>query len=182
MPDRVRHLSAALLNSEWSPNGVRLRLLRMHGAIVGDRTVLAGELRLLGEAPLVLGDGVFINIGCFFDLSDAVTIGDKAALGPYVRVLTSSHDVDDSRSRAGARRLAPVSLGAGCWIGAGALILPGVTVGNGAVVGAGSVVTRSVDPHVIVAGIPARRLRVLNRPGTSADSDLREGWGHEQGS
>ena len=40
-------------------------------------------------------------------------------------------------------------------IGAGAIVLPGVTVGRGAIVAAGAVVTRSVEPHTVVAGVPA---------------------------
>jgi maltose O-acetyltransferase len=161
---RLRRTSVALLNSVWPTNDVRLRLLRFSGAVVGDDTVIAGELRLLGDAPLRIGTGVFVNVGCFFDLSAALSIGDRAALGPHVRVLTSTHDIDDPSVRAGVRRLAPVSIGAGCWIGAGAVILPGLEVGEGAVVGAGSVVTRSVEPHVVVAGVPARRLRRLTNP------------------
>jgi UDP-2-acetamido-3-amino-2,3-dideoxy-glucuronate N-acetyltransferase len=41
-------------------------------------------------------------------------------------------------------------------IGANATILPGLTVGRGAMVGAGAVVTRSVPPHAVVIGNPAR--------------------------
>ena len=34
--------------------------------------------------------------------------------------------------------------------------MPGVTIGEGALVAAGSVVTKSVPPHVVVGGNPAR--------------------------
>jgi len=50
---------------------------------------------------------------------------------------------------------------AGASVGSGATILAGVTIGEKAMVGAGSVVTRSVPPHAVVAGNPARLLRVL---------------------
>lgn len=46
------------------------------------------------------------------------------------------------------------------WIGSGATILRGVTIGDGAVIGAGSVVTKDVPPYAIVAGNPARVLRM----------------------
>ena len=45
----------------------------------------------------------------------------------------------------------------------GAVILAGVTIGAGALVGAGAVVTRDVAPQSIVAGVPARFLRLLTR-------------------
>ena len=42
------------------------------------------------------------------------------------------------------------------YIGAYAQVMPGVTVGEGALVAAGSVVTKSVAPHTVVGGNPAK--------------------------
>ena len=42
------------------------------------------------------------------------------------------------------------------YIGAFSQIMPGVTIGEGALVAAGSVVTKSVQPHAVVGGNPAR--------------------------
>lgn len=42
------------------------------------------------------------------------------------------------------------------YVGAYSQIMPGVTIGEGALVGAGSIVTKSVAPHTVVAGNPAR--------------------------
>ena len=63
----------------------------------------------------------------------------------------------------GALAFAPVVLRDGCDIGVGAIILPGVTIGENAQVGAGAVVTRDVAPGVVVAGNPAREIRVAHR-------------------
>jgi acetyltransferase-like isoleucine patch superfamily enzyme len=51
------------------------------------------------------------------------------------------------------------------WIGHGAIILSGVTVSTGAVVAAGSVVSRDVPPYAVVAGNPARvvKMRFVER-------------------
>ncbi len=49
-----------------------------------------------------------------------------------------------------------------------ALILPGVTVGDGAIVGAGAIVSRDVAPYTIVAGNPARTVRLRFPPKTVA--------------
>ena len=57
--------------------------------------------------------------------------------------------------------MAPIRICRGAWIGARACILKGVQVGEGAVVGMGSVVTRNVEPHTVVAGNPARLIRVV---------------------
>lgn len=50
------------------------------------------------------------------------------------------------------------------WIGREATIMPGVTIGDGAVVGAHSVVTKDVEPYAVVAGNPARQVRVRFDP------------------
>lgn len=46
------------------------------------------------------------------------------------------------------------------WIGAGAFIKRGVKIGDGAVVAAHALVTRDVPPYTIVAGTPARVVRL----------------------
>ncbi|GBU18499.1 MULTISPECIES: CatB-related O-acetyltransferase [Methylobacterium] len=51
-------------------------------------------------------------------------------------------------------------IGNDVWLGYGSTIMPGVTVGDGAVVAAMSVVTRDVPPYAIVAGNPARVVRL----------------------
>lgn len=53
-----------------------------------------------------------------------------------------------------------VHIGNDVWIGEGAIIMSGVTIGDGAVIGTSSLVTKDVLPYQIVAGIPARHVRM----------------------
>jgi len=62
------------------------------------------------------------------------------------------------------RRSKQVTIGHDVWIGHGAVILPGIAIGNGAVIGANAVVTRDVQPYEIVAGMPAKVLRLRFAP------------------
>jgi virginiamycin A acetyltransferase len=52
------------------------------------------------------------------------------------------------------------TIGNDVWIAANVVILRGVTVGDGAVIGAGAVVTKDVEPYSIVAGVPARKIKM----------------------
>ena len=45
------------------------------------------------------------------------------------------------------------------------LLLAGVTVGDNAIVAAGSVVTKDVPPDTVVAGVPAKAIRMIKREG-----------------
>lgn len=54
----------------------------------------------------------------------------------------------------------PVIIEDDAMIGANAVILEGVRVGKGAVVAAGSVVTRDVEPYTVVAGSPAKVIKM----------------------
>lgn len=57
-------------------------------------------------------------------------------------------------------QVVPTVVKKGASIGSGATILCGVTIGEYALVGAGSVVTKDVPSRAIVAGVPARVLRI----------------------
>ncbi len=73
------------------------------------------------------------------------------------------------------RKSRRATIGHDTWIGAGAMIKPEVTLGDGAVVAAGAVVTKDVDPYSIVAGTPAKVLR-LRQPPEIADRLIALAW------
>ena len=136
----------------WARNaffpGWRLQLLRWCGVRIGTDVYIADDLLIVEE----------------LSSDDLVTIGDRVSIAPRVTLVTSSHP-NNSRIRPFAPvGRGPVTIEADAWIGSGAIILPGVTIGRGAVVGALSVVAADVAPLSVVAGQPARRLRVLTPP------------------
>lgn len=67
------------------------------------------------------------------------------------------------------------TLGADCWIGHGAVIKPEVTIGIGAVVASGAVVTKDVSPFMIVAGVPAKPVK-MRFPEPVAERLLELAW------
>lgn len=113
------------------------------------------------------GEAIYTSIGKFCSIAANVRI--NALEHPMERVTTHKVTyrpneyfkflgVDQTfRER---RRAKQVRIGNDVWIGHGAVIMPGVNVGDGAVVGANAVVTKDVAPYEVVAGMPARRLRM----------------------
>lgn len=61
-------------------------------------------------------------------------------------------------------RLPDTVIGHDVWLGDGAVILPGARIGNGVIVGARAVVAGEVPDYAIVAGNPARTLRMRFDP------------------
>ncbi len=119
-------------------------------------------LKAYYKNQLMIGARSWIGQGVFLHSAGGISIGCDVGVGPHVCILTSVHQ-DPGRARpimAGAIDVRPVVLEDGCDIGINATILPGVTVGKGAQVGAGAVVTKNVSPFAIVAGNPARLLRM----------------------
>ncbi|HVH35019.1 MAG TPA: WxcM-like domain-containing protein, partial [Tahibacter sp.] len=89
---------------------------------------------------------------CGVQLWDGLRVEDDVFIGPNA---TFTND-PFPRSRQYPEAFAQTTIGRGASIGANATILPGVSIGRYAMIGAGAVVTRSVPPHAIVMGNPAR--------------------------
>jgi acetyltransferase-like isoleucine patch superfamily enzyme len=65
----------------------------------------------------------------------------------------------------------PVIVGSNVWIGYGAAVLRGVSVGDNAVLGTYAVVTKDIPANAVVAGVPAKVIRMREAP-------TQLGWAH----
>lgn len=71
----------------------------------------------------------------------------------------------------------PLEIGHDVWIGDRVTILPGCRrIGNGAVIAAGSIVTRDVGAYAIVAGIPAKQIRMRYPAGVAELLESARWW------
>lgn len=108
-----------------------------------------------------LGAGAFVNFNCVFLDCAAITIGERAQIGPAVQLLAADHPLDAAARKAGLENAKPIDVGADAWLGGGAIVLPGISIGENSVIGAGSVVTRPIPANVVAVGNPCRVLREL---------------------
>jgi acetyltransferase-like isoleucine patch superfamily enzyme len=102
----------------------------------------------------VLGERVFINMGCKFQDQGGIFIDEGALIGHNVVLATLNHELNPENRQ--SMTYAPIHIGKNVWIGANATVLQGVTIGDGAVAAAGAVVTKDVEPNTIVGGVPAK--------------------------
>lgn len=140
-----------------TPDEVRALLSQLTGKAVPESVTVFPPFYSEFGRNLTLGERVFVNLGCRFQDTGGITIGDGTLIGHGSTLTTLNHAVDPSRR---ADMLpAPVTIGRDVWLGAGVTVVPGVTIGDGAIVGAGAVVTKDVAADTIVAGVPAKPIR-----------------------
>jgi len=119
-----------------------------------------------------IGRGVYIGNDILFDrvYTDQITIGDDTSIGDRCIITAHSNIPSNTRlKKVYPRQVKPVKIGRGVWIAPAVIILPGVTIGDEAVIGTGSVVTKDVPPRSVVAGVPAKVIKTIDKNALSAD-------------
>jgi len=138
--------------------------VNLYGCQIGDETRIGTFVEIQKNA--VIGARCKIQSHTF--ICEAVTIEDEVFVGHgvmFINDLDPRATSEDQLLTEADWQVIPTRVCRGASIGSGAVILGGVTIGACALVGAGAVVTRDVEPHAVVTGVPARLLRWRGRPG-----------------
>lgn len=114
-----------------------------------------------------IGNHFFANMNCIFLDVNKIIIGDHVMFGPAVSLYTAGHPIDFEVRIEDLEFGLPIVIEDNVWVGGSATILGGVTIGKNAIVGAGAVVTKDVPANSIVAGNPAKVIRMI----TDEDKD-----------
>lgn len=113
-----------------------------------------------------------LRIGRFCQIADRVRIITASANHPMAGISTYPFAIFDPDRLADymdqLADLPDTHIGHDVWLGDGATVLPGARIGSGVIVGAGAVVHGAVPDYAIIAGNPARVVRMRFDPGQIA--------------
>ena len=117
-------------------------------------------------STISIGDHCHIGrMACLQSAHGKIRIGNHVLFGPYVSIHGGNHIYDKIGVYMTDVKKEPntdgeVVIEDDVWVGANAIILKGVKIGEGAIVSAGAIVTKDVEPYSIVAGVPAKKIKM----------------------
>jgi len=153
------------------PGGIEIGAdtMVMHGAVLHvynfrnlpHSGIKIGANSLIGEYTVIRGQG-------------GVEIGDRVYTSPFTQILAVNHVFDDPTRPFSEQGITAVGIAIedDVRLGAGAIITDGVRIGKGAVVAAGAVVTKDVPAHTLVAGVPAKPIKTIEKQVTSQQNQV----------
>lgn len=141
---------------------------------IGSHASIVGVISAKKGAKISIGD-YFSFRGGVIGAVNSITIGSHVVISNSVYIMdNNNHPTSEIERHAMLESgfysdawswkhsaSAPIVIEDDVWIGQGVAILKGVTIGHGSVVALNSVVTKSVPPHSIVAGNPARVVKTI---------------------
>ena len=120
------------------------------------------------EGEFSLGAKSVMGQECTISAYQHVSIGRECIIADRVMMIDFDHgmvEVERPIREQGIYKR-DLDVGHNVWIGYGACLLRGVSVGDNSVIGTSSVVTAAVPANAVVAGVPARIVRMRKAPRT----------------
>ena len=137
--------------------------INLYGCEIGDETKIGTFVEVQKNASV----GKRCKISSHTFVCEGVTIEDNVFIGHGVVFINDSFpratNTGGELQTEADWKVERTVVRNGASIGSGATILSQVEIGENAIVGAGSVVTKDVPANTIVAGNPAKPLRVLSK-------------------
>lgn len=137
------------------------KFINLYGCSIGDETKIGAFVEIQKNATI----GCRCKISSHTFVCEGVTIEDNVFVGHGVTFVNDSYPrattPEGELQTESNWKVEKTLVKRGASIGSGATILANLVIGENAIVGAGSVVTRDVPPNAIVAGNPAKILRLV---------------------
>ncbi len=137
------------------------KFINLYGCEIGDETKIGAFVEIQKKATV----GRRCKVSSHTFICEGVSIEDNVFIGHGVVFINDSYpratNPDGSLQTEANWQVERTVVKKGASIGSGATILSNVVIGENAIVGAGSVVTKDVPANSIVAGNPAKFLRLV---------------------
>lgn len=149
--------------------GVKLQIGRHATVTLGRWSWLGHGCKVRAhEGEVSIGAKTVLGQECTISAYQRVSIGRECIVADRVMIIDFDHGVVEVERPIRLQGIykRDVRIGHNVWIGYGACLLRGVSVGDNAVIGTSSVVTSEVPANAVVAGIPARVIRMREPPQT----------------
>lgn len=140
--------------------GVRRAIWRQRLAQLGAYSDIAVGVIIKHPDKLSVGVRSGVGANSFIDAGGVIEIGNYVMISHLVSINSQTHPTVPPYHSVIREK---TKICDHAWIGASSVILEGVEIGEGAIVAAGAVVTKSVAPYTIVAGVPARKIRDVEK-------------------
>lgn len=140
--------------------GWRRMLLRAFGARVGAQVHVYPTVRISMPWNMEVGEMAAVGDYAIIYALGPISIGPRATVSQYAHLCAGTHDI--SRADRPLLKL-PIAIGADAWVATEAFVGPGVSIGPRSIVGARAVVTKNIACDRVVAGNPARTIRILDK-------------------
>ena len=142
-----------------------------NGFVAGDRFRLEawdkyGEQKF--NPSIKIGSNVIFNTDIHIGCINLIEIGDNCLFASRIYITDHHHGeptLQMLKLSPKDRPLVskgPVIIGKNVWVGEGVAIMPNVTVGDNSIIATNAVVTKNVPANCVVAGIPAKVIRIIN--------------------
>lgn len=150
-------VNALFVRASWNPfMGIKIALLRIFGAKIGNGLVLKNNVSIKFPWKLTIGNNVWIGEYAWIDNLEKVTIGNNVCISQGALLLTGNHDYTLTSFN---YRNAPIVIEDGAWVGAKSVVCPGITMKSHAILTVGSIATKDLEAYGIYQGNPAKKIR-----------------------
>jgi acetyltransferase-like isoleucine patch superfamily enzyme len=118
------------------------------------------------EGEVSIGAKSVLGQDCTITAYQHISIGRECIIADRVMMIDFDHGVTEVERPIRLQGIykRDVRVGHNVWIGYGACVLRGVTVGDNSVIGTNAVVTQSFPANAVLAGVPARVVRMREAP------------------
>lgn len=137
---------------------------------IGINSEIRPFVTINGTNSITIGDNVIVPPGTILscmpnDPTNGILIENDVLIGPNVSIYSATHNYSDTSLaiKDQGYNSKKVTIKQGSWLGVNSVIMPGITIGKNSVIAAGAIVTNDVPDYSVVAGVPAKIIREMEK-------------------